>query len=240
MLNLLKNLFNFIMGLFGRTQVTQNGWNSKDAEKNAGQIGKQDVIDMYGKEYVIPRKLELPVSTNPAVITSPFGTRYLQGVKQFHIGVDFKTVTDADTRMVRAVEDGVIKKVLLKDNDYPCLFKWSGTKWVSAGVPKGRAWTPYVVLIGKYTKNKYVYKHVQSIVKEGQEVRAGDLIAQTGNYGYSMGEHLHFEYYDWLEDKGTWADPSDPIVFFRKMGIDVKNNIAIEIEHGQLMKMVAE
>jgi murein DD-endopeptidase MepM/ murein hydrolase activator NlpD len=98
--------------------------------------------------------------------------------------------------------------------------------------------TPYVVLIGKYTKNRYVYKHISPLVKEGDSVYADDNIGETGNYGYSQGEHLHFEYYDWLEKRGIWADASDPMLYFRKMGLDVKSNVVVEMPHGDLMQLV--
>ena len=44
---------------------------------------------------------------------------------------------------------------------------------------------------------KTVYGHVNRFfVREGQEVRAGEQIAEIGNRGFSTGPHLHFEIYD--------------------------------------------
>lgn len=235
-INFLKNIFNLIMTLMGRSQQLQNSWNSSAAEQNAKQISKEEAFTALGnQEWSIPRKLLFPVKRSTVVVTSPFGIRYLQGVKQMHIGVDFRT---NDSRIVRAVEDGIIKKVLGVDNEYPCRFKWNGQKWVPSGSPKNRAWTPYVVLIGKWTKNRYVYKHIAPSVKEGQLVEAGQDLGETGNYGYSMGEHLHFEYYDWIEKSEVWAEASDPMLFFRKMGLDVKSNVVVEMQHGDLMQLV--
>lgn len=232
----MSNIVDSVIGMFSNVQKQQNSWNPASAEANAKQISREDVFNKLGDtEWSVPRKLHFPVKRDPVVVTSPFGVRYLQGVKQMHIGVDFRT---NDSRIVRAVEDGIIKKVLGVDKDYPERFKWNGKKWVPSGSPKGRAWTPYVVLIGKYTKNRYVYKHIAASVKEGAIVEAGENIGETGNYGYSMGEHLHFEYYDWIEKKKDWAEASDPMLYFRKMGLDVKSNVVVEVKHGDLMQLV--
>ena len=32
-----------------------------------------------------------------------------------------------------------------------------------------------------------------SVIAIGQRLNAGDKVADVGNYGYSMGAHLHFE-----------------------------------------------
>lgn len=232
-----EKILEIIKAIAGIFDKSSSSWNSKEAESNARKISTDSIVNMYGSEWKVPVRLSFPVTRTPVIVTDPFGERPLMGKIRFHYGTDFKTV---DVRRVVAVEDGVIKKVLDYDKEYPARFKWDGKKWVDAKVPKGRAWTPYIVLVGKYTKNRYVYRHVtpKAGIAEGKEVLCGDEIATTGNYGFSFGEHLHFEYCDWLEDKQTWDKPSDPMVFFRKMGLDVKNKVKIEVAHGQLMELV--
>jgi murein DD-endopeptidase MepM/ murein hydrolase activator NlpD len=218
-------------------QKQQNSWNPPEAEKNSTQISKSETFEKVDGTFstIPPIPLVLPVERVPVVVTSPFGERFLQGKKQFHIGVDFKTI---DSRRVRAVEKGVIKKVLGPDKEYPVRFVYRNGKFVDPGIPKGRAWTPYIVLVGHYTKNMYVYKHVTSDVKPGDLVECGQIIGMTGNLGYCMGEHLHFEYYDWLEKENKWSDPKDPIIYFRKMGLDLSKNVKVELSHGQLEELI--
>ena len=60
-----------------------------------------------------------------------------------------------------------------------------------------------------------VYGHVnRTFVKEGDEVEAGEEIAEIGNRGYSTGPHLHLEI--WSADGGK----VNPLTWLRKRGID--------------------
>ena len=53
------------------------------------------------------------------------------------------------------------------------------------------------------------YGHIQEIlVKKGQKVKRGDVIATVGNTGRSTGPHLHFEIL--VQNKAV--DPSDYII----------------------------
>lgn len=66
-----------------------------------------------------------------------------------------------------------------------------------------------------------VYGHSSKLlVKEGQRVKAGDLLGLTGNTGYSFGAHLHYEIR--INDK-----PIDPVPFMRQHGVDVAKHIEV-------------
>ena len=80
-----------------------------------------------------------------------------------------------------------------------------GTTIVSAGdgkVTKSYYSSSYgnVVFIRHSNGYEAVYAHMkQRLVKEGQQVTAGQPIGQVGNTGQSHGAHLHFEVH-----KGSW------------------------------------
>ncbi|GGM17450.1 M23 family metallopeptidase [Dactylosporangium sucinum] len=63
-----------------------------------------------------------------------------------------------------------------------------------------------------------VYGHASKLLcREGQQVRAGDKIALTGNTGHSFGSHLHFEVR--VNDR-----PVEPLAFMRKHGVDIQKH----------------
>jgi murein DD-endopeptidase MepM/ murein hydrolase activator NlpD len=71
----------------------------------------------------------------------------------------------------------------------------------------GAGW--YIVLDGDGEDRDYVFMHLRRgsiTVEAGQQVAAGQPIAQVGNTGSSTGPHLHFEI--WV---GGWYDGGEPI-----------------------------
>lgn len=117
--------------------------------------------------------------------TSGFGGRWGQS----HNGID---IANAIGTPIYAVTDGVVEK--------------SGAAsgfgmWVVLRHPDGTS---------------SVYGHInRSLVQEGQEVEAGQQIAELGNRGFSTGPHLHFEIHDaddnpmnprtWLDQHGVFG-----------------------------------
>ncbi|EKP13035.1 M23 family metallopeptidase [Leptospira borgpetersenii] len=203
-------------------QTNQNYWNkSLVAIDNTKKISREEAFDTISDIPVqrIPI-FRLPVS-NPH-ITSPYGYRYLnidgKKSKQFHLGIDLGGYND-----VFAPEDCVIETVLGRDRKYPVKFRWEKNTWVnlvkSGEVPEDRAWTPYVLAIGVHTKNRYKLKHTDPRVKKGDKVSAGDLIGKSGNYGYSLGAHLHFEVWPWDEKAQDWKKETDPEKFLKEKGL---------------------
>jgi len=69
------------------------------------------------------------------------------------------------------------------------------------------------VVITHDTKTDTLYGHMEKIlVREGERIRAGQLIALIGNRGQSTGPHLHFE----VHLLGT---PVDPVPWLERRGV---------------------
>ncbi|WP_312875338.1 M23 family metallopeptidase [Allocatelliglobosispora scoriae] len=120
--------------------------------------------------------------------TSPFGRRW----GKLHAGVDLAV---PEGTPYYAVHGG---KVILA--------KWFGGYG-------------YCVIIDHGNGLQTVYGHSSKlIVKEGQEVKTGQLLALAGNTGHSFGSHVHLE----IHVNGT---PVDPIPWFKQHGVDIKLHV---------------
>ena len=77
----------------------------------------------------------------------------------------------------------------------------------------------YAVTVKHDDGTEAIYAHSRRLlVKAGDKVKAGQVIGQVGNTGYSYGTHLHLE----IHVNGA---PTDPIVFLRNHGVDIKLKI---------------
>jgi murein DD-endopeptidase MepM/ murein hydrolase activator NlpD len=115
-----------------------------------------------------------PLNIKNPVVTSPFGWRIhpIYGTKKFHKGIDLDLKTGDP---VYAIGDGVVT--------------------VAVGDQKHSK-----VSYGNYVKINHgngvesLYAHLDSVVvKQGEQVKRGQLIGYGGNSGGSTGSHLHFE-----------------------------------------------
>ena len=118
-------------------------------------------------------------------VTSPFGWRIhpISGAWKFHSGVDLGY---DEGSYIGAVFDG---QVVLADN---------------LGDGYGNQVLLYHPAIDAYTR----YAHCSVLhVAAGQNVIAGQIIAQVGSTGYSTGPHLHLEYIVKVGGEYQYADP---------------------------------
>jgi murein DD-endopeptidase MepM/ murein hydrolase activator NlpD len=109
-------------------------------------------------------------------------TRYKQvgrwWSKGYHTGVDYAVPVGTD---VLAVADGVIENA----------------NW-------GRSYGTQ--LVQKLDGGWFIYAHLSStLVKPGDKVKEGQVIAKSGNTGNSTGPHLHAE----LRSKSHWSSGTD-------------------------------
>ncbi|EQA62201.1 M23 family metallopeptidase [Leptospira alexanderi] len=220
-LNLLLPLIRKLLNL-KTIQTNQNYWNeSRLAEAYTNKISKEKTFDSISEIATQKNPLFFAPVSNPH-ITSKYGWRYLnidgKKSKQFHLGIDLGGYND-----VFAPEDCVIKSILGRDPQYPVKFRFEIHTWVnlvkSGEVPEDRAWTPFVLAVGVHSKNLYKFKHVDPKVRKGRKVSAGDLIGKSGNFGYSLGAHLHFEVWPWDEKTQDWKKETDPEKFLKEKGL---------------------
>ncbi len=117
-------------------------------------------------------------------ITSPFGNRFhpILKVWRLHTGIDVGAPLGAD---VRAMEDGVV-----------IYSGWMGGYGQVVIIDHGR------LPDGRAISTLYAHNS-QLLVREGERVVKGQLVARVGSTGFSTGPHAHFE----VRVNGTPVDP---------------------------------
>lgn len=187
----------------------QNHWNDRATEKYAEKVSKKVVAQQVGSASLGKPRLTWPVVYRPSgekmpKVTSHFGWRTLPNSKRnYHNGTDYKTRFTEGI----AVEDCIVKKILQPDSKYPATHKYKGKArgWQRVA-PQGRAWTPYVIVVGIHSGRTYVYKHIKPRrkLKVGMQLSMGVILGRFGNYGFTFGPHCHFE---WITKLGIRRNP---------------------------------
>ena len=120
--------------------------------------------------------MRLPYKNGACRLTSPFGERVLNGVTEWHGGVDLVGL-DGD-RVLVAPCDGIIRSsTIYQKNDKDRTWEWGN--YIRLDTPDG-----YCVFMCHMAERRVIV---------GQTVKAGDVVGIQGQTGYSFGEHLHFE-----------------------------------------------
>ncbi|MBD5146925.1 MAG: peptidoglycan DD-metalloendopeptidase family protein [Ruminococcus sp.] len=110
-----------------------------------------------------------------AQITGVFGTEGTDGI---HKGIDFGVTEGTE---IYAAADGTVESAGYENTGYGICVRISHDEEIGT-----------------------VYAHLsQTLVSDGDEVKAGDLIGYSGHTGYAFGNHLHFE----VSDDGQYVDP---------------------------------
>lgn len=125
------------------------------------------------------KKQEDWISPADGIITSYCGEREnpILQKQEFHNGLDVALPEGTD---VAAVKSGTVTEV--------------------------RTSATYGKVLKYETKDGYtvMYAHLSAVlVKEGEEIRQGQIVAKSGNTGLSTGPHLHYS----LWRKGVLLDP---------------------------------
>ena len=107
-------------------------------------------------------------------VTSRYGIRTLNGVQQFHSGLD---LVGESSKELLAICDGVIEQSRIITDKSNLTWQWGN----------------YVCLKAD-TGELIFYCHLsERLVSKGQRVKKGELIGIEGNTGYSFGSHCHLE-----------------------------------------------
>lgn len=110
-----------------------------------------------------------PIDDVSAKITSYFGERQkpTEGASTFHKGIDIAVPVGTN---VNAATSGIVKSLGYNSTSGNYLIIDNGSGLETA------------------------YRHLKAIlVKQGETVNAGQIVAKSGNTGISTGPHLHFE-----------------------------------------------
>lgn len=120
----------------------------------------------------------------PHRVTSGYGPRVLNGVNQFHDGIDY--IHKYGDNTVLAMDPGV---VTYDQDNYDDSKRWTD--------PKHSAGNMLIIKHDINGENFYIrYLHLQNnYVAVGDVVEEGQEIGQYSDVGYSFGAHLHIDMY---------------------------------------------
>lgn len=153
-----------------------------------------DAFEAAHRDQVALTPSRSPLERSSFVLTSPFGTRRSPFTKKldFHAGIDLAAARGTP---IRAPADGEVV--------------FAGRYQLRLGV----AWWRYGNLVALRHGDRYVtlYGHCEEIlVRVGQEVAQGEVIATVGDSGWSTSPHLHYEVR--LVDDESYR-PVDPRIY---------------------------
>jgi murein DD-endopeptidase MepM/ murein hydrolase activator NlpD len=167
-------------------EVTKNSTPEATTEgllASTEQMIEQLIMQIERQKNNSTESKEIPENSNPAPyfssipnirpvsgsITSAFGSRIhpIYNIALFHSGIDFSA---AEGTRVQSTGDGIVS---------------------FSGYDKGYG---QKITINHGYNYKTIYAHLsKSLVRQGQRVKRGDIIALSGNTGVSTGPHLHYE-----------------------------------------------
>ena len=118
--------------------------------------------------------MKIPFACSAVKLTSPYGERVLNGIKEFHHGYDLVGI-GSDT--VVSITYGVCVESRIITDKTNLTWQWGN-----------------YVCIRDYFGNLHYYCHLKErLIKKGDVVSANDKIGIMGNTGYTFGAHLHYE-----------------------------------------------
>lgn len=120
-------------------------------------------------------------------LTSPYGSRTLNGVAGWHNGVD---LVGQSEKIIRAPCDATVGVSTMIPQETDKTLTWQ--------------WGNYVRLDCAGGMRIYLCHMSQRLVSAGQTVKTGDPLGIEGSTGYSFGNHCHFE----IRINNTPVDPT--------------------------------
>ena len=174
------------------SQLTETG---EEFEKELTDLIRR-YEEQLEKERRARQTLLWPLDLKNKRVTSPYGYRYhpIYGKYKFHTGIDLAGPTS-----------GVIKQ----NNIYAAM---DGEVITAVNAPNSTTgYGSYIIISHGYSERyggniSTLYAHCDSLnVKQGDEVKQGQLIGKVGTTGASTGYHLHFE----VRKNGLTTDPLD-------------------------------
>ena len=152
--------------------------NLSSLEGNLSSLGREITLQLNSYEQIYSKlsqdveRLRRTPSIQPVnlgYMTSPFGSRAdpFTGKRRMHHGQDFGVLSGTP---VYASADGIVKS------------------------RNGKTGYGNTIILDHGYGIKTIYAHLSRYaVKQGNEVKRGDIIAYSGNTGRSTGPHLHYE-----------------------------------------------
>ncbi|WP_231636965.1 MULTISPECIES: peptidoglycan DD-metalloendopeptidase family protein [Planktothricoides] len=160
-----------------------------DMRKHAGELDRKRAARPQGRIGNGNTQMIFPLAI-PAPITSLFGwrTHPITGDRRFHNGIDF------GAPMGTPVLAAYAGQVAIAD--------WLGGYGLT------------VVLDHAQGSAETLYGHLSELfVKEGEEVKQGDVIGLVGSTGNSTGPHLHFELRELTREGWVALDPGTQLEY---------------------------